>query len=94
MAKRADKIFGVDTTDWYIELDCAPGTPRPDTVLFFVLEGTALTPLDFTNSGTFFGNWTFCPNPEKLEEYGKAREHIAARISEAYDAGRIRYGSC
>ena len=39
-----------------IELDCAPGFPRPDMLLPGILEGTGFTPEDVPCISTFFGN--------------------------------------
>jgi len=82
-----------DKTDWYIDIDCPPGPLRPNAVLQWVLQGSSLAPEDFDNTGRTFGNWTFVPKPEKLDEYGTQRNHIKARIIEAYEHGFIRYGS-
>jgi hypothetical protein len=75
-----------------IELDCAPFTPRPDTVLKDVLEDTGI-PSDREPVSMVFGCWTWdysdIPEATWNEKVGIIKE----RILEAYGAGRIRYGS-
>ena len=51
--------------NYKIELDCPPGSPRPDDLLPIVIEGTGLTMEDFTCTSRLFGNWTFELNPSK-----------------------------
>jgi hypothetical protein len=75
-----------------IELDCAPGSARPDTLLPGVIEDTGLVLEDFHNTSRSFGNWTFELNPEKNYIYEKYKEIIASRITNLYPS-RIRYGS-
>lgn len=74
-----------------IELDCAPGTPRPNTVLEDVLKGTGIPVKEPVS--TVFGNWTFDYSDVPAETWNKHIDQIADRIREAYGAGRIRYGS-
>ena len=74
-----------------IELDCAPGTPRPDALLPQVLAGTGLE-LDEPVS-TFFGNWTWAVPADQEEKYLAAKPVLAERIKALYNAGAIRYGS-
>lgn len=76
-----------------IEIDCAPGNPRPDTYLPTVLEGTGIEPEKLTLVGQFFGNWTW-EVPKELEaQYEEARPTVENRISDLYYQGAIRYGS-
>lgn len=74
-----------------IELDCAPGTPRPGDLIGGVLEGTGLEAGEPVS--TFFGNWTweFDVSQERWE--GEVQPVIRPRIEELYHGGVIRYGS-
>ncbi len=74
-----------------IELDCAPGAPRPDTLLPGVIDGI-LSIEDFHNTSRSFGNWVFQLNPIKNEIYNANKETIASRVKSLYP-GSIRYGS-
>lgn len=76
-----------------IELDCAPGCPRPDTYLPRVLKGTGIDPDKLTLAGQFFGNWTWVV-PEELDaRYAEVRPTVKKRIEDLYNQGAIRYGS-
>lgn len=77
-----------------IELDCAPATPRPDSYISGVLEGTGLKVEDFELVSKVFGNWTWELREESKEEaYAFAKELIKDRIVALYNRGCIRYGS-
>lgn len=74
-----------------IELDCAPGFPRPNTVLEDVLKNTGI-PVKQPVS-TVFGNWTWDYSDVPAEVWKEKQPIIKERITEAYGRGRIRYGS-
>lgn len=76
-----------------IELDCAPMTPRPSTLLPGVLKGTGIKLDPEKPSGTFFGNWTWDIPADQCEAYEKVRSTIAERVKALYHSGHIRYGS-
>lgn len=76
-----------------IEIDCAPGTPRPDTVLPLALANTEMKVEDFERTSTFFGNWTYVPLLEKEELYKKSQNTIKQNLNKAYDEKRCRYCS-
>ncbi|QKF94220.1 hypothetical protein QKU48_gp0762 [Fadolivirus algeromassiliense] len=76
-----------------IELDCPPGSTRPDTCLSIVLSGLELTEDDFVITSKFFGEWTFELKQEKNETYLKLKKEISERIKKLHDQGFIRYGS-
>jgi len=79
-----------------IELDCAPGNPRPDDLISGVLEGTGLTVDMFDTASPFFGHQTWI-----LREHSEARDAVFSaqkpvfkeRIAALYKQGLIRYGS-
>lgn len=63
----------------HIEIDCAPGTPRPNSYL-----GPALRMIDYNYGDTlpkynnsFFGNWTWDLTDEVPEDYSP-NEHTNA----------------
>lgn len=74
-----------------IELDCAPGTPRPDTYLPGILEGTGIPVREPV--GKCFGNWTWDYRDIAPEVWNAANLAIGERITNLYHRGRIRYGS-
>ena len=83
----------LNPTRYSIELDCAPGWPRPSDLLPGVLEGTGVT-LDVENTTMrLFGNWQWLIPDDQVEAFLAARETIKARIKALYENGTIRYGS-
>ena len=76
-----------------IELDCAPGGPRPNELLPSVLEGTGVTLDPEITVARCFGNWEWMIPESEAEAFLAAKETIASRIKELYNKGRIRYGS-
>jgi hypothetical protein len=77
--------------DQTIELDCAPGLPRPGALIEGVLEGTGLPVRDTTSR--FFGNWTWDYSDIPAEKWAEVKPILKQRIEALYHAGRIRYGS-
>ena len=76
-----------------IELDCAPGHPRPDSLLAGVLAGTGIKPEQLKCVGKCFGNWTYEIPEELTEQYLAVKEKVASAIKALYNVGAIRYGS-
>lgn len=75
----------------YIELDCAPGDPRPDSYIAAVIEGTGLPARE--PCAKFFGNWMWKYNDIDSAVYAAAQLILKDRITDLYVKGRIRYGS-
>lgn len=79
-----------------IELDCAPGNPRPGDLIDGVLADTGLTASDFETCPPFFGNqvWVLREDAGKDAIYTAQRnETLKPRIEALYHQGFIRYGS-
>lgn len=74
-----------------IDLDCAPGWPRPGDLIEGVLEGTGLTAEEPV--AKIFGNWTWVFEMERGEWVERIQPIIKPRIEALYHAGQIRYGS-
>lgn len=74
-----------------IDLDCAPGSPRPGDLIAGVIEGTGLPAREPVSK--FFGNWTWNYNDQSEELWLKARVILKKRITKLYNSGVIRYGS-
>ena len=74
-----------------IELDCAPGAPRPDSLLPGVLKETGIPVREARTM--WFGNWKFDYSDIDPEVWAAANPQIEARVKALYRAGRIRYGS-
>lgn len=80
---------------YQLEIDCQPGSARPDTILALVL-GAANTPLtskDFKVTGKLFGEWTFVVKEDKEEEYAEARKKIGEQLKILNAQGAIRFAS-
>lgn len=79
----------------HLEIDCAPGSARPDAILAIVLSSinTTLTSDDFKVVGTFFGEWTFALKKEKEAAYKAAKKEIGDQLKTLNAQGAIRYAS-
>ena len=77
-----------------IEIDCAPGNPRPGDLFPGTIADTGLTEDDFEITSKLFGNWTWqLTNEAKRDLYEQHKEVIGNRIRTLSDRGQIRYGS-
>lgn len=74
-----------------IELDCAPGSPRPDAYIGKVLEGTGIEVREPVSK--LFGNWTWKFDDVSDEKWLLHNDTFAERIKELHSRGCIRYGS-
>jgi len=80
-------------TEKTIELDCAPGMPRPDSYIDRVVEGTKLEGLVKPPVSKFFGNWVWDFSEVSDEDWSEAQAVTSERIKRLFSYGRIRYGS-
>ncbi len=77
-----------------IELDCEPMSPRPDSYIGGVLEGTGLELDDFEEPSKSFGNWTWrLKNESKMQNFIDSKPIFEERIISLYNKKLIRYGS-
>lgn len=74
-----------------IELDCAPGYPRPGDLIEDVIKDTGLPTRE--PQSKMFGNWEWNYQDIAEEEWKKIKPILADRIKKLYEQGRIRYGS-
>lgn len=74
-----------------IELDCAPGFPRPGDLIADVIDGTGLPKREARSK--FFGCWTWDYRDIPREDWLLAQKITAPRVSKLYENGVIRYGS-
>ena len=74
-----------------IELDCAPGEPRPGDLIAGVIKGTGL--MEKETESRLFGNWRWDYSEVSDDEWEKIRPVLKERIKRLYDNGIIRYGS-
>ena len=74
-----------------IELDCPPGSIRPDSLLPDVIKDLGLEEREAVSS--FFGNWTWDYNDVPEDTWLAAKPTLAERITALYNSGLIRYGS-
>jgi hypothetical protein len=78
-----------------IQLDCPPGSPRPDDLIDSVLKGTGFEVSDFDTSAPFFGEqtWVLREDVRKDEKFTETKPTFKERISSLYFEGLIRYGT-
>ena len=76
-----------------IELDCAPGQPRPTDLIAGVVRDTPLQKHLKEPALQFFGHarWHFPDATRK--EWNEAKKPVQRRIRKLYEEGKIRYGS-
>ena len=74
-----------------IELDCAPGSPRPGDLIGGVIKDTGLPKREEVSR--FFGNWVWDYKDIPEGKWEKAIPILEERITALYHSGRIRYGS-
>lgn len=77
-----------------IEIDCAPGMPRPDEHLPGILKDTCLEAYSHKEPiSKFFGNWMWDFSEINPECWESCKPLIKERIIKLYNNGWIRYGS-
>lgn len=74
-----------------VELDCAPGFPRPGHLIGGVIEGTGLPEKE--SESRIFGKWTWDYSEVDPELWKQARPVLKERIKALFEKGLIRYGS-
>jgi hypothetical protein len=74
-----------------IELDCQPGSLRPDELIEDVIKGTGLEVRDTVSR--FFGCFTWDYSDVDPETWKEIRPTLGKRITRLYEHGVIRYGS-
>lgn len=74
-----------------IEIDCAPFTPRPDTYIAGVLEGSGIAVREPILK--LFGEWTWDFSDVDATTWQIWRPTFKERIIALYNSGAIRYGS-
>lgn len=73
-----------------INIDCAPGSIRPDNILCRAIKETSLLETDFTEVSRCFGNWTWTIPMDKYMPHQKA---IGEKLKAFYEMGAIRYAA-
>jgi hypothetical protein len=76
----------------HLVIDCDPMSPRPNTHLKGLFEGTHLSEESLELINQSFGEWTWAVKPEAAAEYERRRNVIAERLKQLYARGLIRYG--
>lgn len=74
-----------------IEIDCAPGYPRPGDLIAAVIKDTGLPTRD--TCCRLFGCWTWDYKDIPLDVWEKARPILKERLTKLYDAGWCRFCS-
>lgn len=79
-----------------IEIDCPPGSIRPNDCIGGILEGTGLEVSDFNTSPPFFGHqtWVLKENAGKDAIFTEHRyKTFKPRLEALYESGTARYCS-
>ena len=74
-----------------IELDCAPGYPRPGDLIEGVIKDTGLPQRETVSR--LFGEWTWDYSDIDPKVWLTAKPILKERITKLYNDGLIRYGS-
>ena len=74
-----------------IDLDCAPGGIRPESLINSILEGTGLDVTD--HPVPFFGAVVYSFDVSRSHWVEFVQPIIKPRITALYNSGTIRYGS-
>lgn len=74
-----------------IEIDCAPGNPRPDLYIKKIIKDTTLPEREPVSK--LFGNWTWDYSDIDSELWSAIKPILQERITELFLQGCIRYGS-
>jgi len=81
------------SSEYSIEIDCAPGLPRPDTHFNNMCEICELDISWFKSPTKFFGNWEWKVNPEYNSQYIKKQKEIQTYLTDLYIYSNVRYAS-
>jgi len=76
-----------------IDIDCAPGSARPDTYIKYVVGPYVQGDLDKRIVGKWFGNWTWDFSDIPSENWESWKDYRGEKMTELYNKGCIRYGS-
>lgn len=81
--------------DFSIELDCPPGSIRPNDLIDGVLRDSGIEPTDFETGAPFFGHqvWILKEEANKDAIFTASKPTFKERITALYHSGRIRYGT-
>ena len=94
MTTETKDIQKEELSDIKLQIDCAPGTARPDTILLIILQQVPnLTTGDFVQTGAFFGEWTFTLKKGKESIYNEHKKIIGQQLKMLNEEGAIRYAS-
>lgn len=76
-----------------IEIDCAPGNPRPDAYIKDVMQNSGVEFDGREPIGKLFGQWTwdFSDTPDVI--WQAAQKIFAERLTALYNTGAVRYAS-
>jgi hypothetical protein len=80
-----------ERTPQTIELDCAPGAPRPGDLIAGVLKGSGLEVRETVSR--LFGNWVWDYSDVPAVTWAELQPLFKERITRLYKMGKIRYGS-
>jgi hypothetical protein len=79
-----------------IEIDCPPGSPRPNDLFPGVLLGTGLKAGDFKNTSRFFGEyvWVLLPgDPKKDAKFTASKPLFKKRLTALHERGLVRFAT-
>ena len=79
------------SNDYYLIIDCAPFSKRPNDVLENILINTKININDFKITSKSFGEWIFKLYKDKDKEYLEELPNIIEKLKDNYNNGNIRF---
>jgi hypothetical protein len=76
-----------------IEIDCAPGTMRPDGHFSNMCGQLGISEMWFHSPSKFFGNWEWVVKESHRSDYKSKQDQIETYLTALYKNGYIRYAS-
>jgi hypothetical protein len=86
-------IHIMSTETYTIQIDCAPGTVRPEYHFTALCEKIGMKEDEFELVSKFFGEWTWKVKHEAIEKYKSQQEVVKEFLTNLYKRGDIRFAS-
>ena len=81
------------SSTYSVEIDCRPGTPRPNTHFSSMCVNCEVDPSWFNLPSKCFGNWEWTVKPEYVKSYQEKQDRVGTHLNALYESGSIRYAS-
>lgn len=76
-----------------IEIDCAPGSSRPDSHLIMMCNILGLDYNQFVIKSKSFGNWEWQVEKSYEDDYKLKQTQVESHLTKLYNTKQIRYAS-